>query len=59
MNLKQLPYFVSIAETGSLSAAARRSGVSQPAISNYLQELERELQITLFRRVRGRMVPRR
>lgn len=57
MNLKQLPYFVSIAETGSLSAAARRSGVSQPAISNYLQELERELQIALFRRVRGRMEP--
>lgn len=57
MNMKQLPYFVAIAETGSLSGAARRAGVSQPAISGYLQELERELKVPLFRRSRGRMEP--
>lgn len=57
MNLKQLPYFVAIAETGSLSGAARRVSVSQPAISGYLQELEQELKVPLFRRSRGRMEP--
>lgn len=57
MNLKQLPYFVAVAETGSLSAAARRVGVSQPAISGYLQELERDLETPLFQRRRNRMQP--
>lgn len=57
MNLKQLPYYIAIAETGSLSAAARRTGVSQPAISGYLQELEQELGTPLFVRSRRRMQP--
>ncbi len=57
MNLKQLPYFIAIAETGSLSAAARRSGVSQPSISDYLHELERELGTPLFERRQRRMFP--
>lgn len=57
MNLKQLPYFIAIAETGSLSAAARRTGVSQPAVSGYLHDLERELGIALFLRSGRRMTP--
>ena len=57
MNLKQLPYFIAIAETGSLSAAARQAEVSQPAISGYLQDLERELGTPLFVRSHRRMVP--
>ena len=57
MNLKQLPYFIAIAETGSLSAAARKSGISQPAISDYLYGLEQELGTPLFERRRRRMLP--
>ena len=57
MNLKQLPYFIAIAETGSLSAAARRTGVSQPTISDYLHELEHELGTPLFERRQRRMLP--
>src|SRR5699024_11482973 len=57
LNLKQLPYFIAIAETGSLSAAARRTGVSQPTISDYLHELEHELGTPLFERRQRRMLP--
>ena len=42
MNTRQLSYILSIAETGSLSAAAKELGVSQPALSKYLSELEEE-----------------
>lgn len=48
MNLKQLPYFVAIAQTGSLSAAAAQLHVSQPALSSYLRELRAELGVELF-----------
>lgn len=57
MNLKQLPYFIAIAQTGSLSAAARQAGVSQPAVSAYLQELERDLETRMFTREGGRLRP--
>jgi DNA-binding transcriptional LysR family regulator len=50
MNLKHLPYFIAITETGSLSAAAARLGISQPTLSKYLSGLEDELQIELFYR---------
>jgi DNA-binding transcriptional LysR family regulator len=45
--------FVAVAETGSLSAAARRIGASQPTIGRHVAELERDLGVTLFRRGLG------
>lgn len=57
MNLSQLPYVVAIAEAGNLSAAARRLGVSQPALTKYLQNLERELGVEMFFRDKGRYTP--
>lgn len=50
MNTKQLSYIISIAQNKSLSAAAAELGVSQPALSKYLTELEEELGIDLFLR---------
>lgn len=50
MNLKQLPYFLAISETGSLSAAAEKLNVSQPNLSHYLSKLEHELKTELFTR---------
>lgn len=44
--------FVTVAETGSLSAAARRIGISQPTLGRHIAELERALGVTLF--LRGR-----
>jgi DNA-binding transcriptional LysR family regulator len=43
MTLTQLTYFLAIAETGSFTAAARRSYVSQPSLSQQILALESEL----------------
>ncbi|MEE9313200.1 MAG: LysR family transcriptional regulator [Rhizobiaceae bacterium] len=42
--------FVAVADTGSLSAAARASGVSQPTIGRAIQALEDALEVPLFSR---------
>lgn len=57
MNLKQLPYLIAIASSGSLSAAARELSVSQPALSKYLAELERQVGMDLFFRHKKRLYP--
>lgn len=44
--------FVAVAETGSLSAAARRLEASQPTLGRHVAELEQALGVTLFRRGR-------
>jgi DNA-binding transcriptional LysR family regulator len=48
MQLGQIRGFLAVRETGSLRAAARRIGVSQPAISKAMAGLESELQAQLF-----------
>ncbi|MCQ4286435.1 LysR substrate-binding domain-containing protein [Pseudomonas stutzeri] len=50
MNLKQLRYFVRIAECGSLSKAAEELGIAQPALSQQLRALEDELGVELVTR---------
>lgn len=45
--------FVAVAETGSLSAAARRLAASQPTLGRHIAELEKALGVTLFRRGRN------
>lgn len=57
MNLQQLPYLPAIAREGSLSAAARALGVTQPALSRYLHDRERDAGIPLFYRERKKMYP--
>ena len=57
MNLRQLEIFEAVMRTGSLSAAARSLGVSQPAISKALRLAEQEAGFVLFRRIRGRLFP--
>jgi DNA-binding transcriptional LysR family regulator len=42
--------FVAVAETGSLSAAARRLAASQPTLGRHVAELEQALGVVLFRR---------
>ena len=42
--------FLAVAETGSLSAAARRLGLTQPTVGRQVQTLERELDVDLFNR---------
>lgn len=50
MNLRQLNYFVAIAEEQQLTAAARRLHISQPPLSYELASLERELGVELVER---------
>lgn len=50
MNLKQLEYFIHVAEHGSFSKAARVLEVAQPALSRQVRTLETELRDTLFLR---------
>ena len=51
VNLKHLRTFVTVAEQGSLSKAALRLRISQPALSRQIIDLERELGLHLFDRV--------
>ena len=50
MDLKQLEYFVQVAELGSFSRAATQLGVAQPALSRQVRALEVELRETLLLR---------
>lgn len=50
MNLKQLEYFVRVAELGSFSKAALVLGIAQPALSRQVRALETDLRETLLLR---------
>lgn len=54
---RQYQAFHAIIEKGTVTAAAEQLGVSQPAISNLLSQLERKTKLKLFERTRGRLVP--
>ncbi|MFN5997332.1 MAG: LysR family transcriptional regulator [Paracoccaceae bacterium] len=49
--------FLSVAEAGSLSGAARATGISQPTLGRHVQAIEAALQVTLFSRTaQGQML---
>ncbi len=52
----QLKAFLETAETGSLSAAARKLGLTQPTLSRQVAAVEKQLGVTLFERVGKAMV---
>lgn len=56
IKLRHIRAFLDIASDGNLSAVARRQGISQPALSRTLAELEDLLGIALFRREKRRLV---
>lgn len=50
MNLRDLEYVIAVAKYGNFSAAADACHVSQPALSNQIKKLEKELGVDLFLR---------
>ena len=55
MDIKQLIYFLTIAEEGNISKAADRLHMAQPPLSQQLKLLEEELGVILFERNTRRM----
>ena len=55
MELRTLRYLVAVADTGSVTAAARRVRIAQPSLSRQLRQLETELGLALFDRGGGRL----
>ncbi len=51
LDWNQLKAFLETAETGSLSAAARKLGLTQPTLSRQVAAIEQHMGVTLFERV--------
>lgn len=50
MNIRHLQYFVTLAETGNFTHAARQLHIAQPALSIAIKKLEHEFDVQLFHR---------
>ncbi|MEG1998162.1 MAG: LysR family transcriptional regulator, partial [Clostridiales bacterium] len=46
MEIKRLAYFIVMAESGQITAAAQKLHLAQPPLSRELQKLEQELGVT-------------
>lgn len=57
MRLRQIEYFVALYEERSITKAARRLNVVQPALSMQISRLERTFKTTLFERTSRGVVP--
>lgn len=57
LKLEQLRTLIDVVDLGTFTAAAERRGVSQPAASLHIRELERSLNVRLIERVGKRASP--
>ncbi|QSN64614.1 MULTISPECIES: LysR family transcriptional regulator [unclassified Caballeronia] len=57
MELKQIQYFIALFEEGTVTRAAKRLNIAQPALSMQIAKLEAELRQTLFERGPHGMAP--
>lgn len=57
MNLRQIEAFRAVILSGTVSRAAELLGITQPAVSRSVSDLEQRVGFALFDRVKGRLVP--
>lgn len=57
LNLRQVEAFRAVFQTGSMTAAGALMGVTQPAVSRLIRDLEAETRLPLFDRDGGRIAP--
>jgi DNA-binding transcriptional LysR family regulator len=57
MNFRHLEVFYAVMINGTVTAAARQLGVSQPSVTTTLKNAEADLGIQLFKRESGRLIP--
>lgn len=57
VTLQRLQVFCAVYEASSISQAARRMMLSQPTVSRHLHDFEAAMQLSLFIRDKGRLVP--
>ncbi|MBS7700607.1 MULTISPECIES: LysR substrate-binding domain-containing protein [unclassified Chelatococcus] len=57
MNIRQIEAFRAVMKSGSASRAAEALGITQPAVSRLVSELEKAIGFALFDRTRGRLDP--
>ena len=50
MTLQQLRYITTVADTGTITEAAKKLYISQPSLTNAIHELEKEMGLTIFNR---------
>lgn len=56
LRFRQLQALHAIIQTGTVTGAANFLGISQPGISNLLNQLERQTKFKLFEREKGRLI---
>lgn len=56
LRFRQLQAFHAIVETGTVTGAASRLGISQPGVSNLIAQLEGQTRLKLFDRAKGRLI---
>ena len=56
LSLRQVEAFRAVLSTGSMTAAAELMGVTQPAVSRLIRDMEAEIGVSLFERIGGRIM---